>query len=149
MKPTEPLPLFHSWPTAEASRRFELGWVSDPSAGASLFDTETLARHVIGQWECDLADNSLNWSDAVYDIFGFPRGSAVARLAAVARYCEGSRAVMERLRAYAIRHQRGFTLDAEVLGPHDVRQWMRLTAMPVCVDNRVVRLIGTKQLIAA
>lgn len=149
MKPTEPLPLFHSWPITEAGRRFELGWVNDHPVSAPRFDADVLDRHAIGQWECDLADNSLTWSGAVYDIFGFPRGSAVARSAAAARYCEGSRAVMERLRAYAIRHCRGFTLDAEVMGPHDVQQWMRLTAIPVCVDNRVVRLVGTKRLIAA
>lgn len=152
MRPTEPLPLFHSWPVVEASRRFELGWVSDRAmseGGQPWFDAETLARNAIGRWECDLSDNSLTWSDAVYDLFGLPRGTDLSREATVAQYCEGSRVAMERLRAYAIKHVRGFTLDAEIRGIDGAHRWMRLVAAPVCVDNQVVRLRGTKQLIAA
>jgi PAS domain-containing protein len=155
VKPTEPLPLFHSWPIVEADRRFDLGWVSDrPTPNGSGFgarwsDAETLSRHAIGLWECDLADNSLTWSDTIYDLFGLPRGSKVARERAVTHYHEGSRAVMERLRAYSITHRRGFTLDAQILGPDARYRWMRLVAAPVCVGDQVVRLVGTKRLIAA
>src|SRR3546814_15762305 len=47
------------------------------------------ARAPIGQWECDLTDNNrLSWSDAVYDIFGIPRGPAVTRPENVALYAE-------------------------------------------------------------
>ncbi len=147
MKPTEPLQLFHSWPVADAVRQFELGWVGHQDGPA--FDEAIVARHGIGRWECDLADNSLTWSNEVYDLFGLPRGADLSRAATVAQYCEGSRVAMERLRAYAIKHVRGFTLDAEIRGIDGAHRWMRLVAAPVCVDNQVVRLRGTKQLIAA
>lgn len=146
MKPTEPLQLFHSWPLSESVRRFDLGWVGD--IATPTFDDAVLTRHGVGRWACELADNSLTWSDGVYDLFGLPRGVDVARAATVAQYCEGSRAAMERLRAYAIRHMRGFTLDAEIRTPGGTHRWMRLVAAPVCVGDRVVRLTGTKQLIA-
>lgn len=146
MRPTEPLQLFHSWPIAEAGRRFELGWVGETLMPA--FDEDAFARHAMGRWECDLADNSLTWSNSVYDLFGLPRGADLSRAATVAQYCEGSRAAMERLRAYAIRHSRGFTLDAEIRATDGTHRWMRLVAAPVCVDDRVVRLVGTKRLLA-
>lgn len=99
----------------------------------------------LGQWECDLTDDDrLSWSDEVYDIFGIPRGVAVARHEAVALYTEGSRAAMEKLRAYAIRHRRGFTLDVEIKPARAPRRWMRLIAAPVCADDDVVRLQGLK-----
>ena len=116
LKRTEPLALYHSWHLYEQERRFELGCILDSRAteAIGLTSAEELARQGIGQWHCDLADNSLTWSDAVYDIFEMPRGARVTRDETVALFCEDSRAAMERLRAYAIKHHRGFTLDAEI-----------------------------------
>ena len=151
MKPNEPLPLHHSWPLFDRERRLELGALLDRpiSLSSAVFpgtvDEQALAERGIGLWSCDLADDRLTWSSGVYDIFGLPRGAYVRRDEAVALYCEESRAVMERLRAYAIKHRRGFTLDAEIRPVSGPRRWMRLTAAPVCEDGRVVRLNGLKQ----
>lgn len=149
MKPIEPLPLFHSWPIVESGRRFELGRTIDRGecdfgALTSSSTREQMARHSAGQWECDLSDGSLTWSDEVYDLFQLPRGTELSRAATVAQYQEGSRAAMERLRSHAIRHRRGFTLDAEIDTFSGTRRWMRLIAVPVCIENRVVRLSGLK-----
>lgn len=146
MKPTEPLPLHHSWPLFERERRFDLGMAVDwPDAppGPTL-SAQELARLGIGRWECDLADNSLTWSDAVYDIFGLPRGSALRRIDVVQLYAEDSGVAMERLRAHAIKHRRGFTLDAQIRPESGPARWMRLIAAPVCEGGRVVRLHGLK-----
>lgn len=150
MKPTEPLPLHHSWPLFERERRFELGHLLDgPALDPLSVPTDdvgqALACQGIGLWECNLSNNSLTWSAGVYDVFGLPRDAGVRRDEAVALYSERSRAAMERLRAYAIKYRRGFTLDAEirpVLGPS---RWMRLIAAPICDGDRVVRLHGLKQ----
>lgn len=152
-RPTEPLPLHHSWPLAERERRFDLGYILDPVEPGwavsmiSPVDRQALAQRGIGLWECDLTDNALSWSTEVYDIFGLPRDAHVRRDEAVRLYCEGSRAAMERLRAYAIRHQRGFTLDAQIQPARGQTRWMRLIAAPVCEGDRVVRLHGLKQII--
>ena len=58
-----------------------------------------------------------------------------------------SRAKMERLRAYAIRHRRGFTLDAEIEAPGGGRRRMRLICAPVCEGERVTRLHGLKLIV--
>jgi PAS domain-containing protein len=153
LKPTEPLPLHHSWALIERERRFALGQVVDwrpigaGSFDAALFNREALAARGIGLWQCELVDNGLTWSATVYDIFGLPHDARLRRDEAAALYAESSRAAMERLRAHAIKHRRGFTLDAEIRPASGSARWMRLTAAPVCEGNRVVRLQGVKQLI--
>jgi PAS domain-containing protein len=133
----------------ERDQRFDLGlafdW-RDPAACDPLRADEALAARGIGIWQCDLRNgDALSWSDGVYDLFGLPRGAQVSRAETVALYAEGSRAVMERLRAYALRHRRGFTLDAQIIPAQGDRRWMRLVAAPVCVNSRPVRLQGYKQ----
>lgn len=151
LRPTEPLPLHHSWPILQRGQRFDLGvlHVGDPwrLAGSEgfAFDAGWAADSGIGLWDCDLSDNSLTWSDEVYRLFGLPPQAAITRAEAVACYREESRAAMEHLRAYAIRHRRGFTLDVEIDSVQGDRRWVRLTAAPICVDGRAVRLQGVKR----
>jgi len=146
LKPIEPSPPYHSWPVYEREHRFVLGRILDGSATliGGRASKRSLAHDGIGWWECDLARNALTWTDEVYDIFGLPRGARVSRNEAVALYCEHSRAVMEGLRAHAIKQRQGFILDAEIRPGHGTRRWMRLIAVPVCDNGRVVRLQGFK-----
>lgn len=146
MKHRHPLPIHHSWPLYESARHFELGQLIDYDS----LDAEPLASsrlRNIGQWSCDLSDNRLSWSREVYEIFGLPDGATVSRGEAVALYAEPSRAAMEKLRAYAIRHRRGFTLDAEIRPGAGAPRWMRLIAAPMCVGDTVVKLQGLKFLL--
>lgn len=148
MKPIEPLPLFHSWPIFDLDRRFDLGWlepVAAPGGDCVSLADRLLAQRGIGRWQCDLGDERLSWSPEVHDMFGLPRAARLWRADAVALYCEESRAAMERLRAYAIKHCRGFTLDVEVRAGGMRRRWIRLVAAPVCEGDRVVRLHGLNQ----
>ena len=149
MKRTEPLALHHSWPIFEQARHFDLGCVLSSAVTDIIEPAQvgTLGLHHAGLWECDLSDNSLIWSGGVYDIFGLPRNAKVARDEIVALYCEESRAAMERLRAHAIKHRRGFTLDVEISSVTDGRRWMRLIGAPVCEEGRAVRLHGLKLIV--
>ena len=146
----ESLQLSHSWPLYEQPRQFELGYILS-SAAIDIIDPATvgaLGLHHAGCWECDLTDNTLIWSGGTYDIFGLPRGAEVTRNETVALYAEESRTKMEALRSYAIRHRRGFTLDAEILPVVGARaRWMRLIAAPVCDRDRVALLHGLKLII--
>ena len=152
MQQTHPLPIHHSWPLYERARHFELGQLHDYDAGLVFADAgRSLPAGMSrpGEWSCELADNRLSWSSEVYTIFGLPDGARVSRAETVALYCEGSRAAMETLRAYAIQHRRGFTLDAEIAPATGARRWMRLIAAPVYEDGEVVRLHGLKFLVPA
>lgn len=144
LRPSELLPLTHSWPLFEQGKHFDLGRLIG-SDSLSWTHGQSLAGTGIGLWECDLRDNSLIWSAETYDLFGLPRDAALSRAETVALYCEHSRTAMERLRAYAIKHRRGFTLDAQILPARGVKRWMRLVAAPICEGSRVVRLHGLKQ----
>lgn len=135
MYAAEPLELYHSWPRAERDARFDLG----------LIGTVAPLDLVCGRWSCDLADNRLTWDATVFALFGFPAGETPTRADTVACYREPSRAAMERLRAHAIRHRRGFTLDVEVRPVAGVAsRWIRLGAVPICAEGRAVRLEGYK-----
>jgi hypothetical protein len=142
----ESIELHNTWPLWEQPRQFELGRILN-SVITDLVDPPQvgiLGLHHAGCWECNLKDDSLTWSGGVYDIFGLPRGAPISRDEAVARYCENSRAVMESLRTYAIRHKRGFTIDVEIHAAIGANRWMRLIAAPVCDGDRVVALHGLK-----
>ena len=145
----QPCELKHSWPLWERSRHFELGHVLNATITDVVEPAEVgeLGVHHAGCWECDLSDNSLIWSGGVFDIFGLPRGEPVTRDQAVGFYCEDSRTKMERLRAFAIKHGRGFTIDVQIRPPISGHRWIRLIAAPVCVDSRAVRLHGLKLII--
>ncbi|PZU11061.1 MAG: hypothetical protein DI605_04240 [Sphingomonas sp.] len=143
--------LHHSWPLFEQEQRFDLGLMDRTDAFERAFspisplDRDAAQRDGIGQWSCDLTDdNRLTWSGTIFDIFGLPRDATPTREETVGLYAEESRAAMERLRAYAIRHRRGFILDAMINGGDGQRRWMRLIAAPVCAGPRVTALRGLK-----
>ena len=145
-----PLELEHSWPLWEQPRRFELGHILNCAVTDALQPRQVgaLGLHHAGLWECDLQDNSLIWSGGAYDIFGLNRGSAITREQSLAHYCEHSRASLEQLRAYAIRHKRGFTLDVRIRAAAvGAERWVRVIGAPVCEDGQVVRVHGLKLIV--
>ena len=147
MTQRHPLPLFHSWPVFDAAARMDLRQlraICDDELAPSMTDDPPTDRS-IGVWRCDLADETLVWTQAVYDLFGFPADQPLIRAQTLDCYTEHSRAEMAALRTHAIRHQRGFTLDAQIRRPNGDRRWMRLSALPILQCNKVVRLCGTKQ----
>jgi hypothetical protein len=51
---------------------------------------------------------------------------------------------MESLRAYSIKHRRGFTIDIEIAPIVGGARGMRLIAAPVVQNGKVVKLHGLK-----
>jgi len=140
------LPLTHSWPLFERDRQFELGSIVDGECERLVAAFSSAGQIAgIGRWECDLTDDRLIWSSPVYDLFGLPQTARLLRNEVLPLYAEESRVLMEQLRAYAIRHRRGFTLDAELRPANGGQRWMRLVAAPVIEEGRVVRLQGLKR----
>lgn len=149
MRPTEPLQLHHSWPLF-GRERFELGLLFDERIGWDFMDSPALAKSGVGIFECDLVNgNRLSWSSHVYDLFGLPPNATPSREEAVSFYHENSRAALDRLRAYAIAHQRGFTLDTHIRPAQGKPRWMRVTGFPLIEQGRVVRLRGVKHDVTA
>ncbi len=146
MKPTIDSPLGLTSLLADRERHYPPGLVIEHGAlvTAGLVLDPGLPGLEAGRWQCDLRTETLSWSDAVYDLFGLPRGICPVRATAVALYCEHSRAIMERLRSSAIIHRQAFLLDAELRPNDGGRRWMRLVAAPVVEQGAVVRLKGLK-----
>ena len=142
-------PVLESWPLSEQSRHFDLGLVLNSAVTDIIGPPEVgaLGIHHSGCWECNLADNSLTWSGGIYDIFGLPRGLPVSRDEAVSFYSEESRAALEKLRSYAIREGRGFTLDVQIRPAVGGTGRVRIIGAPICQDGQTVRLHGLKLII--
>jgi len=143
VKPAEPLALNHSWPLFERGLRFDLGLADAPDVDAFPASDDWLANHGIGRWHCDLASQRLDWSLGVYTLFGWARDRPLERTQVLPCYRSESLSAVERLRGYAIRHRRGFTIDAQI-HTSDGERWMRVIGAPLCRDQRVVALRGWK-----
>jgi len=101
-----------------------------------------------GYWHCNIAnEDRLTWSEKVYELFGLNGGSPVAREWAVARYSEESRSVLERVRKFGLSRDFGFIIDAEIQPETSRSRWIRVLAVPILEDRRVVALHGVKRAI--
>ncbi|PVE54543.1 hypothetical protein DC429_13835 [Arthrobacter sp. TPD3018] len=123
--------------------RFDLGRVIELDSAPSdliIAPVDTLAS----AWSCELAGQRLDWGASVRRLFGYPADHCPLREEVVTLYEESSRAAMERLRAHAIRHRRGFTLDIAIRPVDGGRRWVRLVTMPVCEGKTVTCLKGWK-----
>jgi len=147
LRSIESRPSYRGWPLYEPPRHFELGCILEiPSDDLADFAVrQAFGRDRAGWWDCDLADSSLTWTSGVYEIFGLPQASKVTRDETLALYSEESRAAMERLRGYSIKHCQPFVIDARIRpASGEPMRWMRLIGAPTCEDGRAVRLHGLK-----
>ncbi|MDQ0320992.1 diguanylate cyclase (GGDEF)-like protein/PAS domain S-box-containing protein [Pararhizobium capsulatum DSM 1112] len=113
-----------------------------------LFDKSFKAARV-GIWECTLPEETITWTDTVYELFGLEPRSPLTRGATVALYAPESRKKLTEIRSAAIRDGEGFTLDAEIITAKGDRRWIRITAIVERQDGIPVRLFGMKQDITA
>lgn len=137
--------LIHELFFGEPAGRFALGHVfRSPQAFADA--DQVPASDEIGHWRCDITDHDkLTWTDAVYELFGLPADTPVERDQAVARYSDHSKSVLDRLRTFAITRGCGFILDAAIYPNGEENRWIRILAVPVLENDRVVALQGLKR----
>lgn len=110
----------------------------------NLFDRASATAR-IGIWQCNLSDNSLIWTNGVYDLFEIPRNTLVTREMTLALYTEKSRLEMEQARAQAIANCTDFALNCEIITTSGKRRWMRLTGAVESRDGVAHRIFGMKQ----
>lgn len=118
------------------------------AATQSLYD-RAVAAAAVGAWECNLANESLSWTDGVYDLFGLQRGSAIYRSATLDLYEERSRREMNQLRSKAISTGQGFALDCRIRAANGEKRWMRLIVGVGHEHGRPIRIFGSKQDVTA
>lgn len=113
-----------------------------------LFDRSFKAAR-IGVWECSLPDQTLKWTDTVYEFFDLTPQTALARDEIVRLYTPGTRRQLNELRDKAIRTGEGFTLDAQIVTAKGNNRWIRITACVEFTDGTARRIFGVKQDITA
>ena len=109
-----------------------------------IFDRSSAAAR-IGVWECTLSDESLVWTDVVYDLFDQERGTPLDRSVTLQCYPEESLRALTKARSKAIEDRTGFSLETEIVTPKGNRRWIRITATVECIDGVAVRIFGMKQ----
>lgn len=114
------------------------------SDASRLYD-QAAALAGFGAWECEVRTEQLVWTDGIYDLFGFARGSAIRRADTVELYTDPSRREMEKLRAALIASGTSFSLDACIRTIAGEERWMRLTAHVNHEHGRPLRIFGAKQ----
>ena len=151
---SDPLPAPSAASDAEliASLRAQLdaqaaliaGQAASLAHSRKIFDRASAAAR-IGVWECNLADESLVWTDVVYDLFDQERGTPLDRAVTLKSYPEESLRALSEARSKAIEDRTGFVLETEIVTPKGNRRWIRITATVECVDGVAVRIFGMKQ----
>ena len=137
--------LIHELFFGEPAGRFALGHVFRSTQAFAAAD-QVPASDDVGRWRCDITDHDkLTWTETVYELFGLPADAQVERDEAVARYSDHSRSVLERLRTFAITRGCGFILDAAIHPKGEENRWIRILAVPILENNRVVALQGLKR----
>jgi len=114
----------------------------------ALFDRSFKAARV-GIWECTLPDQSLTWTDTVYDIFELEPGSPLLRQDTVDMYTPESQKKLSEIRCATIKDGDGFTLDAQIITAKGNLRWIRITAIVERENGNPVRIFGMKQDITA
>ena len=100
-----------------------------------LFE-KTFKAARVGIWECSLPDETLTWTDTVFELFDLDPRSPLRRDDIVALYTPASRKDLGRIRSAAIDEGEGFTLDAEIVTAKGNRRWIRITALVERADGR-------------
>jgi hypothetical protein len=131
----------------EPPGRFALGHLLGLATADESF-ADLLQHKEAAHWHCDIANqDALTWSEKVYEIFGLPLGAPITREEAVQRYRDHSRGVLERVRSFATSHKCGFLLDAEISPRNEESRWIRIAALPILEEGRLVGLRGAKRVI--
>ena len=113
-----------------------------------LFDRSFKAAR-IGVWECSLPDQTLSWTDTVYEFFDLVPQTPLARDEIVKLYTPETRKLLNEVREKAIRTGEGFTLDAQIITAKGNCRWIKITACVEFANGTAARIFGVKQDVTA
>ncbi|MBN8953981.1 MAG: GGDEF domain-containing protein [Rhizobium sp. 60-20] len=113
-----------------------------------LFDRSFKAAR-IGVWECSLPDQTLSWTDTVYELFDLAPQTPLTRNQILRLYTPETRRRLDEVREKAIRTGEGFSLDVEIITASGNRRWIRITACVEVADGTATRIFGMKQDVTA
>lgn len=113
-----------------------------------LFDKSSRAAR-IGVWECSLPDETLTWTDTIFELFDLNPQSPLSRSEIIELYTPESRMRLAEARSAALHEGGSFTLDAEIITAKGNHRWIRITAIVESTNGQAKRIFGMKQDITA
>ena len=124
--------------------------VIERKSGGSLANLyETIERTLkMGAWECDLISGHIRWTPGTFYLFGVPAGSTIRREEILEQYESRSRERLEAVRAEAIRHGTGFSIEVDIATRGGFERRLRINAAVERRGGKSVRIFGTKQLVS-
>ncbi len=113
-----------------------------------LFDRSFRAAR-IGVWECSLPEETLSWTDTVYEFFDLAPRSPLVRDEVIKLYTPETRMLLNDARDRAIRTGEGFVVDAHIVTAKGNDRWIRITACVEFSNGTAASIFGVKQDITA
>jgi PAS domain S-box-containing protein len=110
---------------------------------ALLQETQRIAE--VGGWEMDLVNETMSWTDTVYDIIEAPRDMSLTPQTVLSYYAPADRPRVRAAVQAAMDHAEPFELEVEVTTGAGNFRWVRLIGEPQEDDGQVVRITGTVQ----
>ena len=122
--------------------------ITDNKRYRNLFD-ETQASAKIGGWEYDPINKQLSWTEEVYNIFELPFDTETD-LDLLKSHFEGEAAlVLQQAIDDAMENGDPFDIELVCKSSANESKWVRITANPVRVHNKTVKLFGILQNVTA
>jgi PAS domain S-box-containing protein len=99
----------------------------------------------VGGWEFDVADGTVTWTEAVYDLLDVSTSYVPTPTSVAEFYAPHHRDRVEAALHAAVEEGSEFELEAEVLTGSGRFRWVRLIGVPQMEDGQVHRIVGTVQ----
>jgi len=127
--------------------RFKITSIKDISENKKyrnlLQETQTTAN--VGGWEYDTINRELAWTDEVYNIFELPAGTETDLKLMQSHFQQEAGVVLKSAIDNALENGHPIDLELECTTTGDEHKWVRITANPVRVHNKTIKLFGTIQ----
>jgi|GEM_PF-1970440 PAS domain S-box-containing protein len=99
----------------------------------------------IGTWEFDLINNTIEWSDVVYDIHEIERGENIDLTKGINFYHNDFRNIITKALDNAIQHHEPYDLELTLITAKQNVIWVRAIGQPVVKKGKVIALRGLFQ----
>ena len=108
-----------------------------------LKTTQRLAQ--LGGWEYKLKDQSLNWTEELYHIFEMAHDLTPTLQSIIDHLDYSSGIQFKKAIEEAIKKQRPFDLELELITPSNKHKWLKILGTPVLEEETVLKIVGIIQ----
>jgi nitrogen-specific signal transduction histidine kinase len=99
----------------------------------------------IGTWEFDLINNTIEWSDVVYDIHEIERGETIDLTKGINFYHPDFRNIITKALDNAIKHHEPYDLELTLVTAKENVIWVRAIGQPVVKNGKCIAIRGLFQ----